>query len=315
MRMRHGTVATAGQRLHVVIAGEGPLVLLAHGFPELGHSWRHQIEPLAAAGYQVVVPDMRGYGGSTAPAEIDEYTILHLVGDMVGLVRALGEEQAHIVGHDWGAAVAWHAALLRPEVFPTVVGVSVPFQPRNADRRPIPSLIEIGQRKQLGEFYMVRFQEPGLAEAEFEADIDRTLLLMAHSRFTPFLTPGKPILPDGPDPDGPPGWTSAADLAVYVDAFRASGFRGPLNYYRNLDRNWELTAAWQGAKITQPALYITGEQDHVRVWSGNAEAKLHEMVPRLTDTVIVPGAGHWVQQQEPEAVTGAILGFLDKHGQ
>jgi pimeloyl-ACP methyl ester carboxylesterase len=296
---------------HVAAAGEGPLVLLAHGFPELWYSWRHQIDPLVAAGYRVAAPDLRGYGGTSAPEAIDQYTLMHLAGDLVALVRALGAEQAHVVGHDWGSAVAWHSALVRPDVFPTVTGISVPFTPRNPAKRPIPTFTEIGKSRG-GEFYMVHFQEPGVAEAEFERDVERTFRMLSGATFTPFVTPGGPMWDGVPVPDALPDWLTADDLAVYVEAFRASGFRGPLNYYRNLDRNWELSAPWQGAVITQPALFITGEHDPVRAFSAAAEANLTAAVPNLTEVVVVPGAGHWVQQEAPEAVTTALLAFLDK---
>jgi epoxide hydrolase A/B len=165
MVVRHETVQAGGLEFHVATAGSGPLVLLAHGFPELWYSWRHQLDALAAAGYRAVAPDMRGYGGTGAPAEVEAYTSMHLAGDLVGLVHALGESQAHLVGHDWGSATVWHAALVRPDVFPTVTGISVPFQPRNPAKRPIPTFVELGESRGLGEFYMVRFQQPGRAEA------------------------------------------------------------------------------------------------------------------------------------------------------
>jgi epoxide hydrolase A/B len=308
MDVRHETVEAGGHPFQVALAGEGPLVLLAHGFPELWYSWRYQIDALAAAGYRVAAPNLRGYAGSYAPEAIDQYSMLHLVGDAVALVRALGAERAHIVGHDWGAALAWQAALLRPEVFGTVTAMSVPFTPRHPVSPPIPIFTEIGRRRG-AEFYMVHFQQPGLAEAELEADLDRTFRAMAASTFAAF----GPFVPAGGEPAALPGWASEADLAVYVDAYRKSGFRGPLNWYRNLDRNWELTAAWQGATVDRPALYITGEHDPVRAWSANAEAALATNVPGLTDAVVVPGAGHWVQQEAPEAVTAALLPFLGKH--
>jgi pimeloyl-ACP methyl ester carboxylesterase len=314
MDVRQETVTANGLPFQVTLAGEGsgPLVLLTHGFPELWHSWRHQIAALAAAGYRVAAPNLRGYPGSYSPPEVDRYTMLHLVGDVVAIVRALGADRAHIVGHDWGSALAWQAALLRPDIFATVTGMSVPFQFRNPQGPPIPMFEAIG-RDRGAEFYMVRFQQPGVAEAEFEADLDRTFRLMSAALFAPFMAPGQPVLGDAPTPDALPAWTSAEDLAVYVEAYRTSGFRGPLNWYRNLDRNWELSAPWQDAPIRQPALYVTGEHDPVRIWSARAEARLPHTVPNLTDLVVVPGAGHWVQQEAPEAVNTALLAFLDKH--
>jgi pimeloyl-ACP methyl ester carboxylesterase len=322
MQFDHQMLVANGLTFHVATTGSGPLVLLAHGFPELWYCWRHQMRALAGAGYRVAAPDLRGYGASDAPEPIDHYTILHLAGDLVGLVRALGAEQAHLVGHDWGSALAWNAALMRPDVFRTMTGISVPFQPRRADKPPIASFREIAERKGLGEFYMVRFQAPGIAEAEYESDLERTFRIAAHTcagatpadeRFEPFLAAGESLLGRYPTPERLPEWLSAKDLSVFVDAYRAAGFRGPLNWYRNLDRNWELTAPFQGARIHQPALYITGEHDHVRRWTARAEAALADNVPGLIETRVVPGAGHWVHQEAPEAVNTALLGFLNAH--
>lgn len=315
----HRTVEANGLRFHIADAGEGPLVLLCHGFPELWYSWRHQIRALASAGYRVVAPDLRGYGGTDAPGAIEAYSILHLVGDVVGLVAALGYPRAHIVGQDWGAALAWNAALMRPDVFPTVAAMSVPFQPRREGKPPIPAYREIAQRKQLGEFYMVTYQTPGLVEAEYEADVDRTMRLMMYmmdgatppaDRFDPFITDGGTPLTHAAVPERLPRWLDETDLAVFVQAFQRNGFRGPLNWYRNLDRNWELTSAFQDATIRQPALYLTGVFDPVRKFAGAHERTLADAVPGLTELIEVAGAGHWVPQEAPDVVNAALLRFL-----
>src|SRR5438105_5682973 len=167
---KHRVVDTNGIRMHVAECGSGPLVVLCHGFPESWYSWRHQLRALADAGFRAVAPDMRGYGQTDRPDEIDRYTLLHLVGDMVGLLDALGADTAAIVGHDWGAPVAWHAALLRPDRFRGVIGLSVPFMPRPPVR---PTTLM--PRTDDAMFYQLYFQEPGVAEAEFERDPGRTL--------------------------------------------------------------------------------------------------------------------------------------------
>jgi pimeloyl-ACP methyl ester carboxylesterase len=318
-RIEHRFVEANGLRFHVAEAGEGPLVLFCHGFPELWYSWRHQIDALAAAGFRAVAPDLRGYGQSDAPEAIEAYAMPLLVGDVVGIVEALGAQRAHLVGHDWGSALAWNAALMRPDIFPTVVGMSVPFQPRREGRRPIAAFQKIAERTGQGDFYMVRFQTPGVPEAEFEADVDRTMRLMAHmltggvpatERFKTFIPAGASLTGDIATP-ALPDWISEDELAVFVENFQRTGFRGPLNWYRNLDRNWELNAAFQGAKLRQPALYITGEHDPVRSFAGRAEQTLSEWVPGLTEIVEIKAAGHWESQEAPAAVNTALLRFLE----
>jgi pimeloyl-ACP methyl ester carboxylesterase len=317
--MQRRLIATDGLRQSVLEQGEGPLVLLCHGFPELAYSWRAQIPALAAAGYRAVAPDMRGYGAAERPAAVEAYSILHLVGDMVDLVRALGETTAVIVGHDWGAQVAWSAAQLRPDVFTAVAALSVPFRPRVPGKPPVAYWRSIAEAQGVGEFYMVRFQSPG-AEAEFEADVETALLKMFSSydgstppeaRGSGFLPPGAGFLEAMPHPAAPPPWMSADDLQTYVQAFAAAGFGGSLNWYRNLDRNHDLTAFAQGLRIETPALFLTGELDPVRGYSGRAETELERWAPQLRGKMVLPGAGHWVQQERPEAVNAALLGFLE----
>src|ERR1700722_18965412 len=288
-------VWTNGIRMHVAEQGAGPLVLLCHGFPEGWYSWRDQLTALAAAGYHAVAPDMRGYGRTDAPAEISSYTILDIVGDMVGLVGALGEKQAIIVGHDWGAAIAWHAALFRPDVFPAVAALSVPFRQRG----PAPPLQMLRKAGQLSHYWF-HFQEPGVAESEFERDPRRALrrVLYSISGDAPpetrelTLQPGMGWLANTLDPEQLPGWLTDADLDHMAAEFARSGFRGGLNWYRNIDRNWELTAPWAGAVIRQPALFIAGSVDPI-IAGGFGAAALSAMpatVPGVTRKLLIEGA-------------------------
>jgi epoxide hydrolase A/B len=293
--MPERTIETNGVELHVLEEGEGPLVVLCHGFPELAYSWRAQLPALAGAGFHVIAPDMRGYGKSSVPADPEAYDVLTLCGDMRGLLEAVGERAAVFVGHDWGANVAWTLALAHPESVRAVAGLSVPFVPR----APAPP-VEI-MRANLGEdFYIVWFQQPGVAEAALSSDVRRTLT-------TSRQWTAQWAHEDGGEPERPP-WLSEEDLAVYVEAFERTGFTGGLNWYRNIDRNWELTAPLEGRRIEQPALFVAGELDPVRRFMP-AEA-LDGWVTDLREQLVVPGAGHWVQQQAPAAVNEALLRFL-----
>ncbi len=309
-------VTCNGVRLRITEQGEGPLVLLLHGWPELSYSWRHQIPALAGAGWHVVAPDMRGYGGSEAPEAIAHYTVLHLIGDLVALVAELGEREAVIVGHDWGANIAWTAALLRPDLFRAVAALSVPFRPRG----PIPPLAAV-RRAGLDRFYWIYFQEPGVAEAELEADPVASLrrILFTGSGDAPKREGLALTLPEGGgfltgtiDPSALPGWLTEQDLQTMAASFRRTGFRGGLNYYRNLDRNWELLSPWQGARVAPPALFMAGTRDVVinsPIATGWQEA-MAAYVPNLRDAVLVEGGGHWIQQERPAEVNAALLGFL-----
>ncbi|MDQ2801782.1 MAG: alpha/beta hydrolase [Pseudomonadota bacterium] len=313
----HRDLPCNGIRLHAAEQGSGPLVLLCHGWPELWYSWRHQIPALAAAGYHAVAPDMRGFGRSEAPADVHAYSVLHIVGDMAALVAALGARQAVIVGHDWGANIAWTAALLRPDLFRAVAAMSVPFRSRGPTA-PLTALRQAGMNR----FYWLYFQEPGVAEAEFERDPAATLrrILYSGSGNAPERGDNMPLtLPEGGgflartiDPETLPAWLTEQDLALMTAEFARTGFRGGLNYYRNIDRNWELLASWQGAQIQTPALFIAGTRDVV-IRTPMGKAWLEAMpasVPHLRRTVLLEGAGHWVQQERPEEVTQALLAFL-----
>ena len=317
-------VKTNGISLNVIEQGQGPLVLLCHGFPESLYSWRHQIDALAEAGFHVVAPDMRGYGKSERPEAIDQYTIFHLVGDVVGLLDGLEALTAVIIGHDWGAGIAWHAARLRPDRFRAIVSLSVPFRPRSP-ARPTSLMPQTAD----AQFYQLYFQEPGIAEGEFEKDPRLTLRAMLYGGSGEGVATiramaansGRALgvgmvpraggwLPSSAPPL--PSWLSEADLDVYAADFARSGFRGPLNYYRNVDRNWELMAAFDGTNVTVPALYIAGDHDMVVAFPDAAEqiANMKQFVPLLRDIQMLPGCGHWTQQERPAEVNAAIIEFL-----
>lgn len=316
--LKHGFVHTNGIRLHYVEAGSGPLIVLCHGWPESWYSWRHQIPALAAAGYRSVAPDQRGYGQTDRPEAIGAYNILDLVGDIVGLVNALGEKQAVIVGHDWGALVAQQAALLRPDLFRALGLLSVPFIPRG----PVRPAVRFAQITQKTHFYQDYFQEPDKAERELEEDVRGTLLgLLAESSLAPGQTVTHSIVAFPKNmrlgdvirarvPDELPGWLTAEDVDFYLGEFTRTGFRGGINWYRNIDRNWELTPFQDDAKLLQPTVFIAGERDLVPKMAAEALKAQPTNVPNLKGTRFVVNAGHWVQQQQPEAVNELLLSFL-----
>jgi len=260
---------------------------------------------------------MRGYGKSDRPEAIDQYAIFHLVGDLVGLLDELEAPTVVIIGHDGGATIAWQAARLRPDRFRAIVSLSVPFRPRSPARRTslMPQTVE-------AQFYQLYFQEPGVAEAEFEKD-PRVTMQADPAKGSPRSAPwrGRALsvgmvsraggwLPSSAQPL--PSWLSEADLGVYAGEFARSGFRGPLNYYRNIDRNWELMAAFDGMKVTVPALYIAGDHDMVVASPGAAEqtTNMKQVVPLLRDIQMLPRCGHWTQQERPAEVSAAIIEFL-----
>jgi pimeloyl-ACP methyl ester carboxylesterase len=287
-------------------------VLLLHGFPECWYSWRHQLTALAEAGFHAVAPDQRGYARTGGPDTVEDYTILHMVGDVVGLIGALGERTATVVGHDWGAPVAWNTALLRPDLVRGVAGLSVP----PAQRTPVPTLT--AARARFGaDFYQIYFQQPGVERdfADNPAEGFRRILYgisgdIPQSR--PLMVPeGERFFDSWPSPSPLPAWYTEQDIACYVSEFAESGFTGPLNWYRNIDRNWALTAALDGAPITPPALFLAGGKDPVVAWIDLAklETGLRSSVTDLRGFEIVPGAGHWLQQERPAEVNAALIEF------
>jgi epoxide hydrolase A/B len=308
------TIETNGIKLRVAEEGTGPPVILLHGWPESWYSWRHQLPALAEAGYHVLAPDMRGYGSSDAPEPIEAYAIQELVADITGLLDAIGEERATIVGHDWGSILAWQVALLAPERVNGVAGMSVPYAGRGA------AAPTAGWRKQYGEnfFYILYFQQPGAAEAEFDADPRGILsrLYAGGGSAEPPIT--DPLMSAGgwigrmSEPEALPDWLSEEDLDYYVQEFSRAGFRGGINYYRNFDRNWETTPQLAGVQVQQPAMFIAGADDVVISWFGdNLEPIMRRAVPDLRSFELLPGAGHWVQQERPAEVNAALIGFLN----
>ncbi len=302
-------------RLRVVEAGNrgAPLVLLAHGFPELAYSWRHQIPALAEAGYHVLAPDQRGYGGSSLPEAIEDYNVVALCGDIAGLLDDVGAERAVIVGHDFGAMVAWNFPLLHPDRVAGVVGLSVPPVPR--PRTPPTQAF----RRIFGDnfFYMLYFQEPGVADVDLDRDPAATM-----TRMLAGLRPREPQAaalrmtrpgPQGyverlPEPEALPGWLSHDELAHYIAEFTRTGFTGPLNWYRNLDRNWELTATTPAPTIKAPSLFIGGADDPVLAFTRRDRA--NEVVSGPYREVMLDGTGHWIQQERPDDINKELLKFL-----
>jgi len=313
---RHRIIETNGIRMHVAEQGDGPLVVLCHGWPESWYSWRHQLRALAEAGFHAVAPDMRGYGGTDRPDAIEQYTLLHLVGDMVGLLDALGVEDAVIAGHDWGAPVAWHAALFRPDLFRAVIGLSVPYW-----RRPRAPPTTVMPQREDATFYQLYFQTPGVAEAELERDPRETIAKLLREVFrrpgeggrdVGMVTRDGGFLGKARAATALPAWLTEADLDFYAGEFKRTGFRGGLNWYRNIDRNWELLAPYAGAKIPVPALYIVGDHDLVVAFKNMDKviANLKQYVPQLRGTIILPGCGHWTQQERATEVNSAMIDFL-----
>lgn len=320
--LRQRMIETNGIKLHIAEQGEGPLVLLCHGFPESWYSWRHQLNALAAAGFHAVAPDMRGYGKSDSPAAIDQYTQFHYLGDMIGLLDALDAPNAVIVGHDTGASIAWQGAMMRPDRFRAVIGLSVPFRPRGK-ARPTSLMPQTAD----AQFYQLYFQEPGIAEAELERNPRETIRNMLFGasgdgvslRRASSDDPGISMVPRGGGflrgPRAPatlPNWLSERDIDVYAAEFQRVGFRGALNWYRNLDRTWEYSAPFAGASVTIPALYIAGDRDFMLRAPGMEQllANLKHFVPALHNVIVVPGCGHWTQQERPDEVNAAMITFL-----
>ena len=310
-------VETNGISLNIAEQGEGPLVLMLHGFPESWYSWRHQFSALAEAGYHAVAPDMRGYGESDKPFEIEAYNQVEVVNDIIGLIPALGYETAVVFGHDWGAPTAWSCALNHPDKVSAVGALSVPFRPRG-DSPPLATLKAIFKDRF---FYQLYFQEPGKAETELEKDPALTIRKfyhMASGEMNTSLLSEKPadadLLSDLPDPRTEMGpWISEEDVSFYANEFRQSGFRGPLSYYRNMDLTWELTKD-SPRQISQPALFVAGERDGVILMAADALKELDKHVTDLRVNKLIPKIGHWTQQEAPDEVNQAVIQFLEEIG-
>jgi pimeloyl-ACP methyl ester carboxylesterase len=309
-------IKSNGINMRIAEMGKGPLVILVHGWPESWYSWRNQIPALAAAGYHVVAPDMRGYGKTDKPASIEDYDINHVTADIVGIVDAMKEKTAVVVGHDWGSIVAWNCMLLHPARFSALAAMSVPYGGRAA-QSPMDSM-----RAATGEnfYYIVYFQEWNVAEREFDADprgiLSRLYLSPDSPRETPTVINPKRIaggwIPRLGAPKELPNWLSAADLDYYVKEFTEAGFRGGINYYRNFHRNWEITPQLAGVKIAAPVMFLAGEKDVV-IRGSTVEQLTTTMQRATTDlrsVTLLPGAGHWVQQERAAETNAALIKFL-----
>ncbi|MDO8433430.1 MAG: alpha/beta hydrolase [Candidatus Binatus sp.] len=312
--IKHSYVRSNGIELHVAEMGEGFPVVMCHGFPEMWYSWRHQMKALAEAGFRAIAPDQRGYGDSSCPQPIEAYTQRKLVGDIVGMLDALNLGKCVIVGHDWGGMVAWNAAMMAPDSVERVIGVNTPFIPRS----PMKPTDAMRAMTAGGFHYILYFQTPGVAEAELERDVERSLRAFyqdpvnidpAEVRKAPpgvFGQAGGGLLDRFSDrPYGK--FLTEQDFQRFVQAFKKSGFRGGLNWYRCIDRNWEESLG-QVDRVEQPALMITAELDVV-LRPEMAEG-MNKWVPNLRKTVLVKGSGHWTQQEKPAEVNAAIIEFL-----
>jgi pimeloyl-ACP methyl ester carboxylesterase len=319
--IEHKFVETNGINVHFAEAGVGPPVLLLHGFPETWYSWRNQLLPLAESGWHVIAPDQRGYGQSDCPASVDSYDVFHLTADMVGLVQSLGFQRAGIVGNDWGSIVAAHCALLRTDIFKVVALLSVPYIPRIWGKH---TPTEFMRRVYRGKnFYQLYVQEQGKAESELENDIRNSLLMMLYSlsgdaepekRWKYVFGQSETILDTGGLPEKLPSWLSENDLAAFVADFSRTGFRGALNWYRNIDRNWALTAFLAGARIEQPSVFLAGERDPILTLYRNYGDALGKSMPNLRRRVLLPDTGHWTMQEKPEEVNQVLIDFLNTDG-
>ncbi|KAK9288100.1 hypothetical protein L1049_016547 [Liquidambar formosana] len=315
--IEHRTVNVNGLSMHIAEKGQGPTILFLHGFPGLWYSWRHQILALSSLGYRAVAPDLRGYGDTDAPAEPTSYTSLHVVGDLIGLldVVAADEEKVFVVAHDWGAIIAWYLCLYRPDRVKALVNLSIAFMPRNPQMKPIQSF-----RALYGDdYYMCRFQEPGEIEAEF-AEIGTARVL---KNIVTYRNPGPLYLPKGKGfgaaPHTPivlPSWLTEDDINFYASKFDKKGFTGGLNYYRNLDLNWELTAPWTGAQVKVPVKYIVGDLDLVYNSYGTKDyihsGEFKKDVPLLHEAVVMEGVGHFINQEKPDEINKHIYDFIQK---
>jgi pimeloyl-ACP methyl ester carboxylesterase len=306
-----------GIRIHLAEAGSGPAVLLIHGFPESWYSWRYQLPALAKAGFRAIAMDVRGYGRSSKPTTVPDYRMVKNVADVVGIVQSLDAGQVTVVGHDWGAPIAWTSALLRPDLFRGVAGLSVPYSPPAPPAGPKPTARFRAMAGE-NEFYIEYFQEVGRAEAEIEADVRKWLLGfywcasgdVVNGPNISLVERGRQLRDKFVYPEKMPSWLSEADLDVYAREFEYSGFFGPLSRYRNVDRDWEDLAALADRPITIPALFVGGSRDGPTIWGAPAIARFAETLPKLFRSEILEGAGHWIQQEAPEATNRHLIDFL-----
>jgi pimeloyl-ACP methyl ester carboxylesterase len=313
------TVNVGEVSLRCAVQGSGPLVVMVHGFPESWYSWRHQMAPISEAGFTACAIDVRGYGGSDKPHPVDAYSMQHIAGDIAGLIEALSPgEKAILVGHDWGAPIVWNTALTRPDRVKAVAGLSVPYT--GIPTRSFREVFEAVFTSQGKFFYQAYFQEPGVAEAELEKDVRDSLRRFYYaisgegaSNWPNDKHNGDPLLKGLPDPDPFPAWLTPADLDYFVGEFQASGFRGPLNRYRNHDADFQWLQGFKGRKIEQPSLFIGGERDLVLSMLGRGDlvAMMRAEMTDLRGTDILPGCGHWTQQERPAEVNARLIPWLN----
>ncbi|MFI8992497.1 alpha/beta fold hydrolase [Streptomyces sp. NPDC053542] len=313
---QHRLIRTPGGRIHLVEQGTGPLVLFLHGFPESWYSWRHQLPALAAAGFRAAALDVRGYGRSSAPAAVDAYRMLDHVEDTAAVIEALGAGSAVVVGHDWGSSIAAHTALLRPDLVTAVGLLSVPYAPRGGPR-PTEAFAALGGDE---EFYVGYFQEPGRAEAEIEPDVRGWLAgfyaglsadtMPRDGEGSLFFVPKGGRLRDRFPAGSLPSWLTEAELDVYAGEFERTGMTGALNRYRNVDRDWADLAPWDGAPVTQPALFLGGTLDASTTWMREAIEAFPTTLPGLVSCHLLEGCGHWIQQERAEEVNRLLIDWL-----
>ncbi len=310
-----------GIKIRAAVQGEGPLVVMVHGFPESWYSWRHQMAPLAAAGFTACAIDVRGYGGSDKPHAVEAYAMKEIAADVAGVIEALSPgKPAVLIGHDWGAPIVWHTAVLHPKQVRAVAGLSVPWfglPPMSLD-----DLIKLMYIDQGKFFYQAYFKDEGVAEAAFEADVRGGLRKLYYAGSgdsqgywgAPDKKHGDHLLDGLPDPEPFPWWMTPADIDYFVSEFTASGFRGPLNRYRNHTRDFEYMSAIADRVIHQPSLFIVGENDLVlKMFGGSAEAAFERMAANTSDhrgSHLIPKIGHWTQQEAPKETTGLIIDWL-----
>jgi len=311
--VEHHTIDARGLQLHFVEHGDGPTVVLLHGFPEGWSTWRHQLVALAEAGYRAVAPDMRGYGGTGAPADPSRYSMTHLVGDVVALIDHLGGP-AVVVGHDWGCSPAWSTAILRPDLVRAVVGMSVPFVPAMGT-----NMLEVLDGMHGRPHHYQRWFLTDEAEEEAHRDLRRWLttfydaLSGHHGRPHDLgMAVGQTLLDALADYGEQPPWLTDEHLDELVESFATSRLRGGLNWYRAAPWNVEASRPWHLRPLSVPAGFITGDLDVVYRWPGMAEvvALLPTLTPRHLGTTVLPGCGHWTGEERPDEVNAYLLDVL-----
>ncbi|GAV65331.1 Abhydrolase_6 domain-containing protein [Cephalotus follicularis] len=309
-KIEHSRVTTNGINMHIASIGKGPVLLFLHGFPELWYSWRHQLLSLSSLGYRCIAPDLRGYGDTDAPPSSTSYTVFHIVGDLIGLIDSLGIDRVFLVGHDWGAIIAWRFCLFRPDRVNALVNLSVAFRTWNPNEKSVDQL-----RSLFGDdFYVCRFQEPGEIEEYFAQADTKEVIRNTFTSFSPYI-PRETRDRGLPNVHCLPSWLSEEDINHYATKFNQKGFTGGVNYYRALDLNWELMTPWTGMQIKVPVKFIVGDRDLTYHFPGIKEyihnGDFKRDVPDL-QVVVMEGVGHFINQKKPEEVNAHIHDFIKK---